>query len=351
MLTNRQLALLVGAYLLSSSGNGPPNSCTYHVSAFSSQPEGTGGIRLNKVFKKTHSRREADKLLESGRIEVNGQRVKQKGGFLVVPYVDEVRLDGQIVEGWEEMNGIPRPPGNANNKNIQQSAVRSKSNDDNQEPTRNRKPSTRTPAISTQQFQYIKYWKPRGVTCTTDRKVPSNIIDAILSDGYRPRHRIYPVGRLDKDTSGLILLTSDGRLPNSALRMKNKQPKIYEAVVDRPIRRADLQRWREGVVITTDVARNGRHRSITAKTLPCDAKLLDDYCVQLTLVEGRNRQVRKMTAALEYTTVELMRTVFMGIGLDPLEGPGDWAVLDDEEMDIVRGVLENAVDERGGRAQ
>ena len=352
MLTNRQLALLVGAYLLSSSGNGPSNKGCYHASAFSSSPtpshpKGTGGIRLNKVFKKTHSRREADKLLESGRIEVNGQRVQQKGGFLVVPYVDEVRLDGQIVEGWEEMNGIPRPQGNINNREVGRLSATSNSDNDDQEPTR--KP--RTPPISTQQFQYIKYWKPRGVTCTTDRKIPSNIIDAILSDGYRPRHRIYPVGRLDKDTSGLILLTSDGRLPNSALRMKNKQPKIYEAVVDRPIRRADLQRWREGVVITTDVARNGRHRSITAKTLPCDAELLDDYCVQLTLVEGRNRQVRKMTAALEYTTVELMRTDFMGIGLDPLEGPGDWAVLNDEEMDIVRGVLENAVDERGGRAQ
>ena len=302
---------------------------------------------MNKVFKKTHSRREADKLLESGRIEVNGERVMQKGGFLVVPYVDEVKLDGKIVEGWEEMNGIQPPPppprGNVNSKDLRRSIT---NNSDDKEHRRKQN----TP-ISTKQFQYVKYWKPRGVTCTTDRKIPSNIIDAILSDGYRPRHRIYPVGRLDKDTSGLILLTSDGRLPNSALRMKNKQPKIYEAVVDRPIRRTDLQRWRDGVVITTDVARNGKHKSITAKTLPCDAELLDDYCVQLTLVEGRNRQVRKMTAALDYTTVELMRTEFMGIGLDPLEGPGDWALLDEDEMDIVKGVLENAVDERGGRAQ
>ena len=353
MFTSRQLALLVGAYLFSAD----PSSSFYcrHVSAFSSSsspsspPEGGGGgIRLNKVFKKTHSRREADKLLESGRIEVNGKRVMQKGGFLVIPYVDEVKLDGKVVEGWEEMNGLQPPPtinrGNGGRNAGQLGTNLSTTNNQQQ---RQKRPAQ----ISTQQFQYIKYWKPRGVTCTTDRKVPSNIIDAILSDGYRPRHRIYPVGRLDKDTSGLILLTSDGRLPNSALRMKNKQPKIYEAVVDRPIRRADLQRWRDGVVITTDVARNGKHKSITAKTLPCDAELLDEYCVQLTLVEGRNRQVRKMTAALDYTTVELMRTEFMGIGLDPLEGPGDWSILDDEEMDIVRGVLENAVDERGGRAQ
>ena len=350
MFTNRQLALLVSAYLLSP---GPSPISSFHVSAFSSSPPSPpeGGIRLNKVFKKTHSRREADKLLESGRIEVNGKRVMQKGGFLVVPYVDEVRLDGKIVEGWEEMNGIQQPPPLAGNggRAVRKSATRSSTANTGDGQPQQRQ--GRSAPISTKQFQYVKYWKPRGVTCTTDRKIPSNIIDAILSDGYRPRHRIYPVGRLDKDTSGLILLTSDGRLPNSALRMKNKQPKIYEAVVDRPIRRADLQRWRDGVVITTDVARNGKHKSITAKTLPCDAQLLDDYCVQLTLVEGRNRQVRKMTAALDYTTVELMRTEFMGIGLDPLEGPGDWAVLDEDEMDIVRGVLENAVDERGGRAQ
>lgn len=330
MFTNRQLALLIGAYLLS----GPPSS-QLHVFAFSSPPSPSSGspndgIRLNKVFKKTHSRREADALLESGRVEVNGKCVMQKGGFLVVPYVDEVKLDGKVVEGWEEMNGIP------------QNQLASK--DTTSHKTDSQKRRNGAPA-STRQFQYIKYWKPRGVTCTTDRKIPSNIIDAILSDGYQPRHRIYPVGRLDKDTSGLILLTSDGRLPNSALRMKNKQPKNYEAVVDRPIRRADLQRWRDGVVITTDVARNGKHKSITAKTLPCDAQLLDPYCVQLTLVEGRNRQVRKMTAALDYTTVELMRTEFMGIGLDPLEGPGDWGLLDEEEMEIVQNVLQSAVHE------
>lgn len=332
MLTNLQLALLISAYVLSSGRS----TCT-SVSAFSSSPPtppADGGIRLNKVFKETHSRREADKLVESGRVEVNGKRVMQKGGFLVVPYVDEVKLDGKVVWGWEEMNGIHPDTALANKVHVRGSR-------------QERRPAH---TLSTKPFQYIKYWKPRGVTCTTDRKIPSNIIDAIMSDGFKPRHRIYPVGRLDKDTSGLILLTSDGRLPNSALRMKNKQPKVYEALVDRPISRADLQRWQDGVVITTDVARNGKHKSVTAKTLPCDARILDDdrYRVQLTLVEGRNRQVRKMTAALDYTTVELMRTQFMGIGLDPLEGPGEWAALDKEEMNTVRRVLKGAVDERGG---
>ena len=110
---------------------------------------------MNKVFKKTHSRREADKLLESGRIEVNGKRVMQKGGFLVVPYVDEVKLDGKVVEGWEEMNGLQRPPANGG-KNVRISSPNNQSTrkrDEQKQPTQ---------AVSTKQFQYIKYWKPRG---------------------------------------------------------------------------------------------------------------------------------------------------------------------------------------------
>ena len=281
----------------------------------------------------------------------------------MVPYVDEITLDGKVVEDWEAMNGI-LPPGqhgrgdddrNDASRATTRSAVNSgrkggrasRSNTDGKDrgssSTRRKDKAQR---IATRQFQYVKYWKPRGVTCTTDRSIPSNIIDAIMDDGYRPNHRIYPVGRLDKDTAGLILLTSDGRLPNSALRMKNKQPKVYEAVVDRRIRDADLQRLRDGIVITTDVARNGRHRSVTRRTLPCEVERVDNYCMRLTLVEGRNRQVRKMTAALDYDTVELLRTDFMGIAMDPLRGPGDWALLNEEEMDIVRDVLANAADER-----
>lgn len=97
--------------------------------------------------------------------------------------------------------------------------------------------------------------------------------------------------------------------------------------------------------ITTDVARNGKHRAVTQKTLPCEVEKIDNYCMRLTLVEGRNRQVRKMTAALDYFTDELMRIEFMGIPLEPLRGPGDWALLNEEEMDIVRDVLTNAADE------
>jgi len=298
-----------------------------------------GGIRLNKVFKKTHSRREADALIESGRVAVNGVPVTEKGGFLVRPYVDEISLDGTVVEGWEEMNSAARD--NQDDENLRQQQWQSQSV--GKERSSNKIQKQR------EQFEYIKYWKPRGVTCTTDPKVPENIITAIRRDGYRPPHRVYPVGRLDKDTSGLILLTSDGRLPNAALRSKNKRPKVYEVRVDKPIRQKDLQRWRDGVVITTETVRNGVRKSTTAKTLPCKVEKLggdiDPRLMRMTLVEGRNWQVRKMTEALGYRTEQLERVEFACIGLDHLDGPGDWAPLDRREQKIVEDLLRDATTE------
>ena len=94
------------------------------------------------------------------------------------------------------------------------------------------------------QFEYVKYFKPLGVTCTTDLRIRDNIIDSIEQDGYKPRHRVYPVGRLDKETSGLILLTSDGRVVNSVLRGEKKQPKVYKVMVDRKLDEYHLQRLR-----------------------------------------------------------------------------------------------------------
>lgn len=184
------------------------------------------GIRLNKVFKATHSRREADKLIASGRVRVNGLDVTEKGGFKVIPFRDIVELDGVTVKGWEGMNAIV-------NDRVMNDAIDQSSASNN---TQRR--------ILRRSFEYIKYWKPTGVICTTDPKIKDNIIDAIHKNGYRPKHRIYPVGRLDKETSGLIILTSDGRLPNSVLRGDKKQPKIYHVTVDKPILDRDLKHLR-----------------------------------------------------------------------------------------------------------
>lgn len=182
------------------------------------------GIRLNKVFKATHSRRAADKLIEEGRVTVNGDRVLEKGGYKVVPFRDVVALDGKLVKGWEEINAISRDDDHSQ-QNLQQRQLLLNN-------------------LQTSSFEYVKYYKPIGVTCTTDLRVRDNIIDSIHKDGYRSRHRVYPIGRLDKETSGLILLTNDGRIVNSVLRGDRKQPKVYKVKVDGLLEDHHLQRLR-----------------------------------------------------------------------------------------------------------
>jgi 23S rRNA pseudouridine2604 synthase len=273
-------------------------------------------IRLNKVFKATHSRRQADELIASGRVTVNGEPVVDSAGRRVIPFRDVVCLDGKMVFGWEALNScIP----------------------------------TNKDTNSTIAFEYIKYWKPCGVTCTTDRSIQDNIIDQLWhKDGYRPNHRVYPVGRLDKDTSGLILLTSDGRLPNSALRGRYKQSKTYEVLVNEALTNEEVQQLRDGVVITTQAQRDGKRAPpLTARTKPCLVETLGSNTrrLRMTLVEGRNRQIRKMIASLGLKVQRLHRSEFMGITLGPLRGPGDWTPLSTKELEIVRQVISSAQDE------
>ena len=183
-------------------------------------------IRLNKVFKATHSRREADRLIESGRVSVNGKVVSMMGGMKVIPFQDEVSLDGKIIRGWERMNAI----NDENNNNNIHNNTRNADHNNN--------------LLNTDSFEYVKYYKPLGVTCTTDLRIKDNIIDSIKRAGYNPKHRVYPVGRLDKETSGLIILTSDGRMVNAVLRGEKKQPKVYKVMVNGRLQENDLQQLR-----------------------------------------------------------------------------------------------------------
>ncbi|GKY91046.1 hypothetical protein MPSEU_000077400 [Mayamaea pseudoterrestris] len=289
-----------------------------HVAAIQQEDDNTSavGVRLNKVFKATHSRRQADDLIASGRVTVNGAVVS--AGQRVVPFRDVVQLDGKRIENWEALNAMSRP-------NVE---------------------DTRMPRAV---FEYTKYWKPTGVVCTTDQRIRDNIIDVLRQDGYSPEHRVYPVGRLDRDTSGLILLTSDGRLPNAALRGEHKQPKTYHVGVDRFISNHRLDELRSGVVITTVAQRDGnRAPPLTAKTNPCIIKRIDERSMYMTITEGRNRQIRKMLDAVGHSVVWLERISFAGLELDPLEGPGDWRRLDEKEMQMIRGIIEHADADNGG---
>lgn len=269
---------------------------------------------MNKVFKQTHSRRQADQLISSGRITINDEPV-HSAGQRVIPFQDVVRLDGEIVGGWEALNHL----GNHENDESNKSA--------------------------SNVFEYIKYWKPPGVTCTTDRRVEDNLIDALQEDGCFPKSRVFPVGRLDKETSGLILVTSDGRLPNAALRGRFKQPKTYLVQTTYPVSPEDVQHLRDGVLITTIAQRDGnRSKPLTAPTLPCQVQQRrnNPRVLKITLIEGRNRQIRRMLQALGYHVVDLHRNNFLRMNLDPLEGPGGWARLSNKEMEIIEDVLARA---------
>jgi 23S rRNA pseudouridine2604 synthase len=289
--------LQVGSFLFLSKYHKSP--FRIHLSERSSQ-DGVEGVRLNKVFQATHSRRKADALIISGRVTVNGVCVAASPGVRVTAD-DIIELDGKRVEWMMEQ----------------------------------------------ERYDYIKYWKPTGVVCTTDRRIRENVLDAIEQSPTPqklPDTRIFPVGRLDKDTSGLIILTSDGRVPNSVLRGSQKQPKTYEVEVNRPLNERVIEELQQGVVITTQAQRDGhRPAPLTARTLPCQARQLSSHSLSLTIVEGRNRQIRKMLEAVGYQVENLHRTEFMGIDLSELPGPRHWKSLSFSEQSQIEEAIRNAL--------
>ena len=218
-----------------------------------------GGIRLNKYIASSGlcSRREADTLIESGKVTINGEVAAQ--GSKV--------MDGDIVL----VNSMKVTP------------------DDD--------------------MVYIAFNKPLGVTCTTDKRDPSNIIDYI---GFE--ERIFPVGRLDKNSSGLILLTNDGSIVNKLLRAENGHEKEYLVTVNRPYDKNFIRSMESGVPVLGQL------------TLPCKLKPAGDKTFKIILHQGLNRQIRRMCEYLGYKVTRLKRIRFMNITLGDLE-TGKWRYL------------------------
>jgi 23S rRNA pseudouridine2604 synthase len=216
-------------------------------------------IRINKFFTEHGicSRREADRLIEQGRVTINNAVAKL--GDQVKPQ-DVIARDGEVI-----------PWGQAR--------------------------------------IYIKYNKPVGVTTTSEAHVPRNIIREI---GHQ--ERIFPIGRLDKDSSGLILLTNDGDIVNEILRTEFGHEREYEVTLDRPYDQAALDRLATGVVIL------GR------KTKPCRVERLAPKRLKMVLTEGRNRQIRRMCQAVGYRVIALHRVRMMHITLAGLPS-GTWKPL------------------------
>ncbi len=227
------------------------------------------GIRINKFLSEIGycSRREADKLVEQGRVSVNG--VEPKIGQKVT-YQDRVHVDGELVSKPDE------------------------------NPT------------------YIAFNKPKGIVCTTDTEnEKDNIIDFI-----RFHKRIFPIGRLDKLSEGLIFLTSDGDIVNKILRAHNKHEKEYHVTVDKPITPGFIKKMGNGVPI------------LGKTTKKCEIKSRGKFEFTIILTQGLNRQIRRMCEFFGYKVTKLKRVRIMNVKLDvPV---GQWRDLTEEELSEIK---------------
>lgn len=173
----------------------------------------------------------------------------------------------------------------------------------------------------------LLYYKPIGITCTSEPDVKGNIIEAI---NY-PK-RVFPIGRLDKDSEGLILLTSDGSIVNEILRVENAHEKEYVVHLSSSIKPDFKRKMESGVEIYNPV------RSEMTKTLPCRVTIISDTAFSIILNQGLNRQIRRMCSALGYHVVRLKRIRIMNLRIGNLS-KGQWRKLSESEMSDLLNAL------------
>lgn len=229
-------------------------------------------MRINKFISETGivSRREADKLVAASRVTING--IIAELGSVVAPE-DDVRLDGRPL-------GVKKQP------------------------------------------VYIVLNKPVGITSTTERHVKGNIVDYVNHP-----ERIFPIGRLDKDSEGLILLTNNGDIVNTILRAENNHEKEYIVTVDAPVTPAFTKAMSSGVRILDTI------------TKPCEVTAISERVFRIILTQGLNRQIRRMCSALGLKVVRLQRVRIMNIKLNGLKN-GAWRNLSHQELDQLQRTLE-----------
>lgn len=180
------------------------------------------------------------------------------------------------------------------------------------------------PIKSQDKLIYIALNKPVGITSTTDRRVKGNVVDFINHP-----ERIYHVGRLDKPSEGLLLMTNDGDIVNKILRAGNRHEKEYIVTVDRPITDEFVKRMSSGVPILDTV------------TKPCQVEKLSRYVFRIILIQGLNRQIRRMCEYFEYEVTKLKRTRIMNIELGNLP-TGQWRDLTEEELTELKAQLKDS---------
>ena len=230
--------------------------------------------RLNKFIRETGvcTRREADKYIEEGRVTVNG-KTPELGTKVSVE--DDVRIDGNPI-------------------NKKEAAI------------------------------YIAFNKPAGIICTTERDIKHNIIDYI---NYPTR--IFPIGRLDRASEGLIFLTNDGDIVNKILRAGNNHEKEYLVTVDKSITETFIRRMGNGIPILETV------------TKKCFVEQTGKFQFRIILTQGMNRQIRKMCSFLEYEVKSLRRFRIMNITLEGLK-EGGWREFTKQEIETVEKLISNS---------
>ncbi len=228
-------------------------------------------MRINKYISETGivSRREADKLVAAKRVTINGI-LAELGS--VVTAEDDVKLDGKQL-------GEKKKP------------------------------------------IYIVLNKPVGITSTTERHIKGNIIDYVNHP-----ERIFPIGRLDKDSEGLILLTNNGDIVNEILRAEFNHEKEYIVTVDGPVTPAFVKAMSSGVRILDTI------------TKPCEVTLMNERVFRIILTQGLNRQIRRMCSALDLKVLRLQRVRIMNIRLNGLKY-GAWRNLTDQELGQLQSAL------------
>ncbi|WP_411031712.1 23S rRNA pseudouridine(2604) synthase RluF [Spongiimicrobium sp. 3-5] len=229
-------------------------------------------VRINKYLSEVGycSRRAADKLIDQGRVTING--LVPEMGTKITPK-DEVRVDGELIAEPKE------------------------------------KPV------------YLAFNKPVGIVCTTDTGVEKdNIIDYI---NY-PK-RIFPIGRLDKPSEGLIFLTNDGDIVNKILRARNHHEKEYLVTVNKLITGSFIKRMANGVPILDTVTRK------------CKVEQISKFQFKIILTQGLNRQIRRMCEYLDYRVVKLKRVRIMNINLDV--SVGKWRYITDAELEEIHRLV------------
>ncbi|QLY80820.1 23S rRNA pseudouridine(2604) synthase RluF [Clostridium intestinale] len=172
---------------------------------------------------------------------------------------------------------------------------------------------------------YIALNKPVGITCTTESKIKGNIVDFV---GHK--ERIFPIGRLDKDSQGLIFLTNDGDIVNKILRAGNNHEKEYIVTVDKPINKEFISRMGSGIKILGTI------------TKKCFVQKESDYVFRIILTQGLNRQIRRMCEALGYKVRKLERVRIMNVELKDLK-IGQWRYLSDEELEEINNLISGSI--------